>query len=478
LLPETKNVSTLQKTKRRGCHFSRPENEHPRNRPRRHPEGFLRDTAAIIGEKDSRSERLGETASSSIIVEGHNVIVSEVVERPVAERPAYDTIETIIEWLIGDARQISSFARMVDELSWRLLAAGIPVLRVNLRGGTLHPQFLGLVYVWWRTSAQTQEIMITHEVADLIPPEQNPVVRVGNGEILRRRLDAPEAQLDFAILHDLKARGATDYFALPVGGAFGPGSYMAVYVTDMPGGFSERAIADLTAVSERLSITADMNSQRQIAQNVLKAYLGPQTGRKVLAGQIRRGSGEAIAAVLWSSDLRRFTQMSDRLPGESVIAILNDLFDLQAKAIAKRGGEILKFIGDGLLAIFPVTNPAEAAQTAGNALKAAEEALAELRIRNAKAVPAGEPPLEIVIALHYGTVIYGNVGAADRLDFTVIGPAVNLVSRIEAIAKSLDLPLIVSDDFTRAYGGTLKSIGLHQLRGLDLPHELFTPGVV
>jgi adenylate cyclase len=419
----------------------------------------------------SRSERLGEVASSSLIIEGRNIIVTEVVERAVAERPAHDTIETILEWLIGGARQISSFARTIDELSWRLVAAGMPLLRVSVRGGTLHPQFLGATYVWWRTSGQTQEIMITHEVADLIPAAENPVMRVQSGEILRRRLEGPEARFDFSVLHDLKVRGATDYFALPVGGAFGPRAYMAAYVTDRRGGFLEREIADLTAVSDRLSIVADMNSQRQIAENVLKAYLGPQTGRKVLAGQIRRGSGESIAAVLWSSDLRRFTQMSDRLPGESLIGILNDLFDLQAKAIAGHGGEILKFVGDGLLAIFPVANPDEAARAAGNALAAAQEALAAL---DARATPAGEPPLEIVIALHYGAVIYGNVGAADRLDFTVIGPAVNLVSRIEAVAKSLDLPLVVSDNFSDAYGGPLTSLGRHQLRGLDLPHELFT----
>jgi adenylate cyclase len=218
-----------------------------------------------------------------------------------------------------------------------------------------------------------------------------------------------------------------------------------------------------------------MNSQRQIAENVLKAYLGPQTGRKVLAGQIRRGSGEAIAAVLWSSDLRRFTQISDQLSGERVIGMLNDLFDLQAKAIVKHGGEILKFIGDGLLAIFAVANPDDAARTASNALAAAQEAQAALGDLQAKASEKNERPLEIVIALHYGTAIYGNIGAADRLDFTVIGPAVNLVSRIETIAKSLDMPLIVSDDFARAYGGALRSLGLHQLRGLDRPHELFTP---
>ena len=115
---------------------------------------------------------MGETESSSLIVQGRNVIVTEVVERAVAERPAHDTIEEIMEWLIGGARQVESFARTIDELSWRLMAAGLPVLRVSLRGGTLHPQFLGALYVWWRSSAQTQEIMITHEVADLVPPAQ------------------------------------------------------------------------------------------------------------------------------------------------------------------------------------------------------------------------------------------------------------------------------------------------------------------
>jgi adenylate cyclase len=252
---------------------------------------------------------------------------------------------------------------------------------------------------------------------------------------------------------------------------------VAAFVIDWPDGLLEREIADLTAVSERLSIAADMNSQTQIAEDVLKAYLGPQTGRRVLAGQIRCGGGEAIAAVLWSSDLRHFTQMSDRLPGERLIGVLNDLFALQARAIADHGGEVLKFVGDGSLAIFPVAGPHEAARAADNALAAAQEAQAALAALPERASLVGALPLEIVIALHFGTVIYGNVGAADRLDFTVIGPAVNLVSRIEAVAKSLDLPLIVSDDFARAHGGTLKSLGLHQLRGLELPHELFVPPV-
>ena len=214
---------------------------------------------------------------------------------------------------------------------------------------------------------------------------------------------------------------------------------------------------------------------RRIARNILDAYLGPKTGPKVLAGQIRRGTGEEITAVLWSSDLRGFTERSDRLRRNQMIAILNALFDAQAKAIASHGGEILKFIGDGLLAIFPIENADKATNAARCALDAAMQAVEAVRGLTHDPSLANEPPLEIVVALHIGTAIYGNIGAADRLDFTVIGPAVNLVSRIEAVAKALNQPIVVSDDFARAYGGPLHPLGRHELRGLATPHDLFTP---
>jgi adenylate cyclase len=411
----------------------------------------------------------------SFLVEGQNIVTTMAVETPATDRPRFDTVAAIGAWLIGGARQYESTARVVDEYSWRLRAAGIPVLRVSLHSATLHPQFLGATYIWWCATGKTMEVMIGHEVASIVPYADNPVSRVcEGGETIRRSLEAPEAQFDFSVLHDLKAHGGTDYLALPVASALRTRHYMAAYVAERPGGFAEAEIADLTALSARLSVMADLNSQRQIAENVLKAYLGPLTGPKVLAGQIRRGSGEAISAVLWSSDLRGFTHLSDHLPPEQVIAILNDLFDLQARAIASHGGEILKFVGDGLLAIFPVASPDEAPQAARDALAAANEALGAL---HAPQPEDAHTPLEIVIALHYGTVIYGNIGAAGRLDFTVIGPAVNLVSRVEGVAKSLNLPLVVSDDFADAYGGTLMSLGRHNLRGLDRPHELFTSAV-
>lgn len=402
-------------------------------------------------------------------VAGQELVRGETVERPVAERPRSDTVPNICGWLTGAARITASLAQIVDELSWRLVAAGLPVLRVSLGITTLHPQFLGATYVWWKGTGRTVEVMIAHEIAERVPANENPVERVrGRGETIRRSLELADEQLDFPVLHELKARGGTDFLALPVPSVGGRHNYLA-YVGDRPGGFTAGQIAQLTAIAEPLAVAADWFSQRLIAANVLDAYLGPNAGPKVLAGQIRRASGEEIAAVLWSSDLRGFTQFSDHLPGARVIEVLDAVFDLQAKAIERQGGEILKFIGDGLLAIFPVgERPAAAAAAA--ALAAAAEAQAALA-----ALDGAGAALRMVVALHYGTVIYGNIGAARRLDFTVIGPAVNLVSRIEAAAKNLDLPVVVSDDFAASYGGGLRSLGLHALRGLDRPHELFAP---
>ena len=397
----------------------------------------------------------------------------QVLERPIAERPQHDTLEGIMDWLAGPAQQVGvpSLIGEFDEFAWRMLAAGFPLLRATLQLRTLHPQYLGANFVWWRTTGRTVSYYVTHEVQDLYGHEDNPVRRVlVGGQTIRRRIDVSDDKLDFPILHDLKAEGATDYFALPIKSSFGS-NYMATFVTDRVGGFSDKEISDLTRVSQRLSLLADLRNQRRIASNILAAYLGSKTGSKVLAGQIRRGTGEEITAVLWSSDLRGFTERSDRYSGEQVITLLNALFDAQAKAIADHGGEILKFIGDGLLSIFPIESPDLTSVAAKNALAAAIQA-----VEAAKALSSdGEPKLEIIVALHVGTAFYGNIGAADRLDFTVIGPAVNLVSRIEAVGKALNIPIIVSDDFARSYGKPLHPLGRYVLRGLATPHELYAP---
>jgi len=404
-----------------------------------------------------------------------HIVVREVVARLPEDRPPRDTIDGIAEWLVGPARHIVSGIASFDEFAWRLLAAGLPLLRVTLHVGTIHPQFLGTTMVWWRDIGKTTQVMIGHEIGDAIPYGKNPVRRVCEGrETLRRRLDLPDDQLDFDVLFELRERGGTDYLALPIAGVHAV-DYMVTFVTDRPGGFAANEIDYLARMAQRLAVVVDRHSQWWITRNVLSAYLGERTGPKVLAGQIRRGTGVELTAVLWSSDLRGFTERSDRLPGNRMIEILNTLFDAQAIAIRDRGGEILKFIGDGILAVFPIEDMATIPSVARDAVAAAHTALAAVRRLVGDPAMADEPPLEIVVALHIGTVSYGNIGAADRLDFTVIGPAVNLVSRIEGMAKALDRPILVSSDFAQALGDGLVSVGLHHLRGLAMPHELFAP---
>jgi adenylate cyclase len=404
-----------------------------------------------------------------------HIVVREVVARSPEDRPVRDTIDGTAEWLVGPARHIVSGVASFDEFAWRLLAAGLPLLRVTLHVGTIHPQFLGTTMVWWRDIGETRQVLIGHEIGDAIPYEKSPVRRVWEGrETLRRRLDLPDDQLDFDVLFELRERGGTDYLALPIAGAHAV-DYMVTFVTDRLGGFTANEIDDLARVGQRLAVVVDLHSQRWITRNVLSAYLGERTGPKVLAGQIRRGTGVELTAVLWSSDLRGFTERSDRVPGNRMIEILNALFDAQAIAIRDHGGEILKFIGDGILAVFPIEDMATISGIARDAVAAAHAAVAAVRRLADEPSMTDEPPLEIVVALHIGTVNYGNIGAADRLDFTVIGPAVNLVSRIEGVAKALDRPILVSSDFARALGDGVVSLGLHHLRGLATPHELFAP---
>jgi adenylate cyclase len=406
-----------------------------------------------------------------------STVVVSVLRTPEAERPQFETLEGVARWLRRAARREASLSKVIDEFAWRLTAAGIGLLRVGLNVSTLHPQFLGATYLWWKDIGETRKLMVKHEVLDVVPYENNPVLQTRlERKIIRRQLEGDPAAFDFTVLADLKARGATDYLSLPVESPFGFETHVLSYISDAVGGFRQAEIDLLTGFSQDVAVIADMRSQRQIAENVLTAYLGAQTGPRVLAGQIRRGSGEAMRAAIWSSDLRGFTALSDTAPSARVIAVLNELFELQSRAISAHGGEILKFVGDGLLAIFPAQTAADARVAAESALAAARETLTELA---ALPAPEGEAPLRLVIALHFGEVTYGNIGSSDRVDFTVIGPAVNLVSRIEAIAKSRDLPLIVSDDFARAFGNRaeLPSLGAFTLRGLEKPHELFAPGL-
>jgi adenylate cyclase len=400
--------------------------------------------------------------------------VAAVRTRPPEWEAPVGTIAEVSAWLLGPARDMEKAPEAFDEFCWRVLGAGLAIARATLHVGTLDPQFFGYALIWWRELRRTEYILARHELRDTATFRDSPIAHALEHEItIRRRLEGNNVVLDFPVLAELREQGITDYIVLTVRGGHGR-RHVGSYATDRPGGFTSDDLDVLTQLAGLMGILIDHFTLEQSARNVIQAYLGPKAGPRVLAGQIRRGSGERMRAVIWLSDIRGFTALSERLDGERVIAILNACFDAQAIAIAAHGGEILKFMGDGILAIFPIADDGAMPEAVRAAAQAAHAGLAAIATLNESELLAGEK-LRVVCALHAGEVFYGNIGAADRLDFTVIGPAVNLVSRTVEAAKALDVDLVVSDVFAAAHGdGPLRSLGKHVLRGLEGARELFT----
>jgi adenylate cyclase len=377
----------------------------------------------------------------------------------------------VSRWLLVDGPQIDSEVELFDELCWRLLGDGVPLWRATLYFGTLHPQIRGISLRWWRERKLIEEIRILHGAEETEEYLRSPIRgTVERGTPFRRRLDGEPS--DFPLLHEIRAVGGTDYLALPLNRTFR--RFPAVsWTTDRAGGFGEREIAALEEVNPALAAIVETRAVRRISANLLDTYLGSQAGRRILAGQIQRARGEQLRAVIMMTDLRGFTGLSDRLPGDQVIELLDEYFDAVVPPVEKRRGEALKFMGDGMLAIFAAEDEEDCASASLRALEAANEALARLDATNRMRRERDKIEVRTGIGLHLGEVIYGNVGAADRLDFTVIGPAVNLASRIEGLTKRLLRPLLTSHAFAQVCPRPLVSLGFHPVRGLYQPEEVF-----
>jgi adenylate cyclase len=351
----------------------------------------------------------------------------------------------------------------------------VPLTRVALSLPTLHPQYFGTGCRWLRESGQCVETLIGRAVIDSQMYKDSPLRRVYElGETVRRKLEGPDVKLDFPILAELRDANATDYIAMPL--ELSDGKRIAVTLaTDAKGGFQRDHLVQLLSLASHVSPLIEIQLIRRITGNVLEAYLGRQSGQRVLAGEIVRGRGELIRAVIWLCDIRNFTPLSERLPGERVIAILDACFERVVDAVHKQGGEVLKFMGDGLLAIFPMPDAAFAPDATGRALDAAVEALSAVDGLTGSEALEGEPAPRMCVSLHVGDIMYGNIGSADRLDFTAIGPAVNLVSRLDQLSKTLNKRILVTGEFADVSTRKLTSLGQHPLRGLSGTYEIFTP---
>lgn len=373
-------------------------------------------------------------------------------------------VQSVVDWMVDGARTVGAPQDVLAELCDRLAAYGLPLHRVAVFVRTLHPDIMGRRFLW--RPGQTVEVSArSHDLLGTDTYRRSPMpVVFETGEPIRRRIEDPACPRDYVVLDELHAEGVTDYLIQPL--PFTNGEVHAIsWTTTQPGGFTTDHLATLEAVRLPLARLAEIYALRRVAATLLSTYVGRGSGERILSGQIRRGDIERIHAVILLSDLRGFTSLSDTRPGAEVIEVLNRYFDCLVPPIEAHGGEILKFIGDGVLAIFPVQRGADAA------CQAALEAVAEARA----ALAVADAMLRYGIALHLGDVLYGNIGSAARLDFTAIGPAVNLTARLETLARDLGRDLVVSAEFAARCPDAVSSLGSFALRGFREPQEVFTP---
>jgi len=371
-----------------------------------------------------------------------------------ADRPCAGTADDLIDWVLRYATTHDDLGALLTGVCERLVAAGLPIWRASLDLPTIDPILRAVSHRWWRDRPVSVEVLPHGPGKDAVFQGSVIYHLLSSGREARRwRLERGEGVAEFDLLRTLREAGGTDYLLRLV--AFGDGSSRVMGValsiaTDRARGFAKDEIALINRLIPALGLAAYRVSAARTAADALSVYLGPKTAQRVLAGEIRRGEGERIAAAIFYADLKRFTSLSEREDALRVVGWLNEHFEAVGDAVTRRGGEILKFMGDGLLAVFPVADAdRRPCPVCEEALRAAEEAVAANRALNARRTAQEEPALDLDIALHFGEVVYGNVGASRRLDFTVIGRAVNEACRMEAICDRIGRNNVLSEAFAR-----------------------------
>lgn len=396
---------------------------------------------------------------------------------------ATDAVQEISDWLIGQGLADGGYDDLLDQFCERLNAGGISVQRSMMAMRTLHPTIDARGFIWRRGGKIDIEDFTTDRGPTQAFLDSPLAYLLQNRDIreVRRPLTGPNATFDFPVLEELRDDGITDYMIMKVpfkvASLEGHESGMLIsWASDAPDGFSPACISALRRLAPRLALVTSNRLLREVTINVLDTYVGHQAGARILSGEISRGSLQQIDAAILLMDLRGFTALSDRTDGAGMAALLNDYFEQIVPPVLDRGGEILKFMGDGVLATFSLKDLQDD-MVCMTALNAAIEALDNVRTWNAGRATGAAPVMELDVAVHLGRVQFGNVGAGNRLDFTVIGAAVNEASRIEALCDGLDRHLLVSEAFAAAATrctGRLVSVGRHRLRGVSRDQELFT----
>jgi len=378
----------------------------------------------------------------------------------------------VIDWLLHKGRRLPTRELVVGELCARVREAGMPIERVAFFFWSLHPQYFGVALFW-----DGEKVTVApgkHELMQTDAYRNSPAARIAGGErAIRRRLEQGAGQLDFPVLVELRDAGMTDYVIAEVVSSDGVRNSVSL-ATRRPGGFADHDIAQIERLLHPFAMVMEAFAGRDIARTLLETYLGRISGGRVLEGQIKRGDGEHIAAVVWFSDLRESTPLARALGEQRFLELLNEYFEATAGAVLEHGGEVLRFIGDASLAVFPIAGGALGAREAcERAVRAARAARLRVGAANAARQAAGQPAFASGIGLHLGRVLYGNIGTPERLEFSVIGAAANEAARIEGLCKETGQDVVVSQTVMAALGQALPSLGRFPLRGVADAVEVY-----
>ncbi|UJW77774.1 adenylate/guanylate cyclase domain-containing protein [Rhizobium sp. SL42] len=381
--------------------------------------------------------------------------------------------DEILQWLLVGTRTELSLEKIFVDLCVKLASSGLPLARASLHFRTHNPEWLGSRILWQAAILGCRTESVAYEVEETTAFTLSPFKTIIDGaDEVRQHLEkALPGSKEYPIYTGLRTEGLTDYIALPLDHT-GDRRHLVTFLSDVPGGFRSQHISTLRGLLPALALVTEIRLKNQLAKTLLDTYVGPRAGNQILEGVTRRGSGATVNAGIMMCDLRNFTALSCKLSRDETISLLNGYFDALAEPIQANGGEILKFMGDGVLAIFPLEN----VTICQAMIRAIDEARVSLAAMNERNLECGRTVVGYGIGVHVGEVMYGNIGSRNRLDFTVIGPAVNTASRIEGLAKELKCTVLCSDAFVRLAGCQDRSeyMGNHLLRGIDQPIGVYS----
>lgn len=383
--------------------------------------------------------------------------------------PQYGNISgTLVDWLLREAAFIPTPEDFTKAFAQKLLEQGVYLSRLSVLAWSLHPQIAGKNFIWEKATNEVTLYTPSYEIYEHAAYNASPLRHVSKGlGGVRHRIDQDESDDAFPILSDLRAAGATDYVAMPLPFSDGRINVLTV-ASDHPEGFSTANLGLIFECSAVIARYYEVFMQRENAQSLLETYVGKRTGARVLGGKIRRGEGDEIDAAIMFCDLRGSTLLEEQLGRRDYIKLLNGFFETASTIVHDNGGEVLKFIGDAVLAVFPAGENAE--QARAQALKSARSiapALAQVAAENAL------PSLECASGIAYGTVTYGNVGSRERLDFTVIGQAANIAARLGDYGKSLGHQIVVSQNSLPESCQDSTGLGALKLHNVSQPVESY-----